>query len=504
MLAGLTLLRLWFVGRFELSPDEAYYWTWSRHLDWSYYDQGPMLALVIRFFTALAGTATESSVRLGAVVLSGLTSWIFFSLSRRIFGDSRTAWEAFLGLQAALLFSAGSLLMMHDTIMMLFWVGGLYAFYRALMEDWTPGWALGALALGLGGLSKYTMALFVPCLLLFLAASPRQRVWWRRPHLYLTGLAAGLMTWPVWFWNHRNGWASFGHIGDLSGAHKVFTLSYKTFLEFVGGQAAVMTPLIGVFCLAAPVIAWRLWRRRKENGEAYLFLACFSAPVVLFFAALSLQTRIYANWAAPAYPAALIILAGWLKGLRGTPRARTARNWTAASLLLGAVLTLIAHLEAGWGILPLTGRAASSVDRIRGWRETGDETGRRLAALTAGGRPPALAARRYQIAAVLSFYVPGQPEVQLFPDREPATNQYRFWDRSERLEGRDVLFVCEDAWEADHLRSRFRQLEELDPYLIRRGTRTVRELRYFLGRDYRPRERPAVGYAHRGSGEAVR
>src|SRR5215210_5539626 len=32
---------------YDLSPDEAHYWDWSRHLDWSYYSKGPLVAWII-------------------------------------------------------------------------------------------------------------------------------------------------------------------------------------------------------------------------------------------------------------------------------------------------------------------------------------------------------------------------------------------------------------------------------------------------------------------------
>src|SRR5947207_9809878 len=32
----------------DLAPDEAHYWDWSRHLDWSYYSKGPLVAYLIR------------------------------------------------------------------------------------------------------------------------------------------------------------------------------------------------------------------------------------------------------------------------------------------------------------------------------------------------------------------------------------------------------------------------------------------------------------------------
>src|SRR6266511_2408846 len=63
----------------DLSPDEAHYWDWSRHLDWSYYSKGPLVAWLIRLSRELFGpwsvalTGGEMlAVRLPAVVCGGL------------------------------------------------------------------------------------------------------------------------------------------------------------------------------------------------------------------------------------------------------------------------------------------------------------------------------------------------------------------------------------------------------------------------------------------------
>ena len=63
----------------DLAPDEAHYWDWSRHLDWSYYSKGPLVAYLIRLGCAAAGplslewTQTEMlAVRLPAILCSAL------------------------------------------------------------------------------------------------------------------------------------------------------------------------------------------------------------------------------------------------------------------------------------------------------------------------------------------------------------------------------------------------------------------------------------------------
>src|SRR5262249_29583698 len=63
----------------DLVPDEAHYWDWSRHLDWSYYSKGPLVAWLIRGSCELAGPWSERvignqmlAVRLPAVLCSVL------------------------------------------------------------------------------------------------------------------------------------------------------------------------------------------------------------------------------------------------------------------------------------------------------------------------------------------------------------------------------------------------------------------------------------------------
>src|SRR5947208_1127731 len=62
----------------DLAPDEAHYWDWSRHLDWSYYSKGPLVAWLIRGSCELFGAWSERftgslgfAVRLPAVVCGG-------------------------------------------------------------------------------------------------------------------------------------------------------------------------------------------------------------------------------------------------------------------------------------------------------------------------------------------------------------------------------------------------------------------------------------------------
>src|SRR5438128_7743094 len=82
LILGASVLHLAYLAShcpLDLAPDEAHYWDWSRHLDWSYYSKGPLVALLIRGSCDLFGPWSESvcgspmiAVRLPAVVCGAL------------------------------------------------------------------------------------------------------------------------------------------------------------------------------------------------------------------------------------------------------------------------------------------------------------------------------------------------------------------------------------------------------------------------------------------------
>src|SRR5215210_9531811 len=86
----LTLVRYVFIGSYELSPDESYYFMWSQRPALSYFSKGPGVALTIRAGTALFG-ANEFGVRFFSPLLALGTSLILFFLAKRLYSVRRGA-----------------------------------------------------------------------------------------------------------------------------------------------------------------------------------------------------------------------------------------------------------------------------------------------------------------------------------------------------------------------------------------------------------------------------
>ena len=81
VLAVATAFRILLAAVVPLSGDEAYYWSCSRHVDWSYFDQPPLVIWFMSPFRLLLGE-TSLAVRMPAI-LASLGIWALPAAARR-------------------------------------------------------------------------------------------------------------------------------------------------------------------------------------------------------------------------------------------------------------------------------------------------------------------------------------------------------------------------------------------------------------------------------------
>src|SRR3954470_4190550 len=110
---ALVLLRLLAAAWTPLTFDEAYYWMWSKHLAGGYYDHPPMVALVIRLGTLIAGD-TELGVRLVSILLALPMSWAIYEATWVLFGGRRVAATAAIFLNVTLMAAVGTMIVTPD------------------------------------------------------------------------------------------------------------------------------------------------------------------------------------------------------------------------------------------------------------------------------------------------------------------------------------------------------------------------------------------------------
>jgi 4-amino-4-deoxy-L-arabinose transferase-like glycosyltransferase len=453
--AASLALHILLSGLVSLSPQEAYYWQYARHLDLSYYDHPPLAAWTIRATTAIFGQG-ERAVRLAAAVHAALFALFFFLAGRRLFG-ARAALVALLTALVTPLFAAGQTVITPDAPLLAGWAAALYFTVRALDED-RGAWLLAAgAAVGVAALGKYTGWLLVPQIFLALLLEPRGRRMLVRPWPWLAlGLAAAIFS-PVLVWNARHGWVSFGfQLGWRASTASPF--SPRRLGSFIGLQSLAVTPLLFAALLAAIAVA-----ARRARDRAWRLCALFSVPTLALCLAASPYIWVKGNWAAPAWPAAFLAAAALL-----LERPAALRRFATAALGVAAAGSLYIHLVMAVPALPFPPRE----DVTTGWKELAARVEAERARIAG---PSFVAGCTYKPASELAYYLPGQPETYSQNVMEEEGLQYDFWFDDRRVRGREGLLVLDRReWKNCLRRAELCQpLEALPPLVVRRGARIV-------------------------------
>ena len=253
----LFALRLIYLGQVELLPEEAYYWNYSQHLDIGYLDHPPMVAWLIWLGTAVFGN-NEFGVRVGAFGCWLATSYFVCRLTYNLF-DKSSALVAVLLVQVLPFFFSVGFIMTPDAPLVSCWSGALFFAARALISERRNAWWGVGVCIGLGMISKYSIGVLGPAMLLFLLLDSRSRRWFLRWEPYAAALVAALIFSPVIVWNFQHGWASFG----FQSARRLSAHAHFSLPELIASILVLLTP---TGALAALLILFRSKAFAPANG----------------------------------------------------------------------------------------------------------------------------------------------------------------------------------------------------------------------------------------------
>jgi dolichyl-phosphate-mannose-protein mannosyltransferase len=439
LVAGVTL-RLVFAALIPLFPDEAYYWEWSRHLAGGYFDHPPGIPILIRAGTALAG-ATSFGVRLLAILVGLLAALATTGIAWQIAGG-RAAFRAALVITCMPLAAAGLVLATPDTPLLATSALSIYALVRALQSPvrsraslgW---WCLTGVALGLAFCSKYTSVLLPIGVAIAVVWRPTLRSRFGEPGPYAACLIATLIFLPVLRWNAAHQWVSFGfqiHHGLASPARPDVFAPLKRMGDLLGGQAGLVSPVLFVLLALATTQALR-----GRSSDVEFVLGVTAVFTFLFFCYSATRQRVEPNWPAPAYIAAIPLLAA-------IPMSSPMKLWFRGGVWLAALLSVVIYLHAAFAILPLPPRK-DPIARAAGWSELGaavDDVRRRDTVAPSAG--VWIAAERYQDASELAFHVPDHPRTFSL-NFSSRSNQFDLWPGFPQLArpGDDLLLAVDDS-----------------------------------------------------------
>jgi len=306
--------------------DELYYLACSRHLDWGYVDQPPLIAVitwlvrsllgdslpVLRFFPAVAGAAE--------VVLTAL-------IARELGGKRFAQGLAALAALVAPGILAGDSLLTMNAFEPLFWMGCAYLLIRIIKTGNSKLWIWFGILAGFGLENKHSMLIFGAGIVFGLLLTSQRR-WFASPWLWLGGALAFLIFLPNLLWNiHR-------HFPFLQ-AHAAIQRSGRDVplgpLAFFAQEILTMLPLNLPIWLAG--LWFYLFSKPGKPFRALGWAWVFTAAVIM-----ALSPRIYYLY--PAFP--ILFAAGsvmwemWLE----QPRYQWLKfAYPALMVLLGAVFS---------------------------------------------------------------------------------------------------------------------------------------------------------------------
>ena len=480
------LIRLLLIAWLELAPDESYYWYWAKHLDWSYYDHPPMIAYIIALFTGLIGDH-EFSVRIGGLLLSLLMILLLYRSCRRLSPDDPTApWNVIFIANITLLFSAGCLIQTPDTPLLFFWTVAVYCGIQLVTDASPRWWYLWGVSLGLGLLSKYTMILIVPCQFTFLLFSRHDRQWLSRKEPYLALLIGLALFSPVIIWNWQHDWVSFAFQ-----LQRGFEPNQKSALlklmEYLGGQAGIVTPLLFVAFVFYSVKALRIYR--LERTPEYLYLLFLSWPVILFFGYTSLRGAVaQPNWPAPAYIAGFLLFV--LIYSRHYREKRSHRILLSVAVGLALLANVLIHAHLVSPFLPISPQI-DTTQQFHGWRALGQAVNRHIQENPHPSGYFLLADRGTTVAGAL-FYA-GEPYIGIDFSRP---ERYTFLRNLEGLQGKNALILLHHVNDSDlqFYKTYFRELQVLGKQTARFRGEAIGEYSVYLilGKEYRGNWQPHI------------
>ncbi len=380
-LAILFVFQLVMIAGFELAHDEAYYWLFSRHLDWGYFDHPPFVAAVIAIFSFLPHH--EFSVRVGFVLLQFGT---LFLILRMI---PRDHWKkAFLLFFAFPLASYTGLLALPD--MPLLFMSAVYFYFlkKYLENNKRAPWFLG-IAIALLLYAKYH-----GILLIFFTILALPKILLRRDFWLVTFLSLALFSPHIW-WQHQHDYPTLRY-HFLERPSSSFSL--KRILEYVGTQI-----LLSGF-LAGPVLWWQM--RKVRSSTPFERVLIFSAwGIFLFFLFSTISKKVEANWTISLVIPLVLLLVHqpfWDK------------KPGKIILLVSFFVVVLLRLVFLFPTLPL-----KRMGEFHGWKNWSQEVEKKCQGVK-------IIANTYQVASKLSFYLNKEiPALNL----RSRKNQFDLWEK---------------------------------------------------------------------------
>ena len=474
---GFQLFRLLLLPFMGLMPQDAYYYLYGQNLSLSYFDHPGMIGYILRFFTSIFGSSIFV-VKFADFFITSLTIFSFYKLASYFLPKEKLQ-KAIVLLASTIFISILSFNSTPDVPLLLFWTLSLIFLYKAIFEEQKWFFILAGVAMGLSFNSKYTAILLQFGLLAFLIFSHKYRKLLRSPWLWFSLIISVAVTFPVWYWNYQNEFASFVfQSSERTSSISEFKISPKNFFGAIGHQMFLLLPVLFLICITFTFkYAKRAVLKFKLPSSKTLFLLAFFVPTFVGFFLLTPIYWVKLNWMMPSYISGIIIAAMFIN-----------KKLLKIQIVFSIVFHVLFSLQILFYLVPI-----KSDDTWVGWRELAEKT-EQLQETYAGTF--VFSNDNYKTSACLNFFM----EEKVFAQNIiglPALHFDYLGDDLTMLKGKNALFIDSDKRFKDGnkrgeinplLNSHFQKVKELAPIIVKINGKESRKFWVFYCTDYQPKK----------------
>ena len=354
---GFQLFRLILLPFMGLMPQDAYYHLYGQNLSLSYFDHPGMIGYILRIFTDVFGQSVFV-VKFADFVITSLTILSFYKLASYFLSKQKLE-RALVLIVSTIFISILSFNSTPDVPLLLFWTLSLICLYKAIFEEKKWFWILGGIAMGLAFNSKYTALVLQIGLIAFLLFSNKYRKLLLSPWLWMCIIISVAVTFPVWYWNYQNNFASFAFQGgERTSTITEFKLYPNYFFGAIGHQMFLLLPVLFlIFITFSFKYIKRALLKFKIPQAKTLFLLAFFIPTFVGFFSLTPIYWVKLNWMMPSYITGIILAAMFIS-----------KKQLKIQVIFSIVFHVLVSLQILFNLAPI-----KSDDTWIGWEELSEE-----------------------------------------------------------------------------------------------------------------------------------
>ncbi len=506
--------------------DEAYYYLYTEHLDWSYFDHPILVALTTGFGRWITGHTSIFTLRIGTLLLHTGSLCLLYLTGTHLFGKKTGVYTLAIASIIPMFQVAFGTITLPDCPLIFFWTASLYCasleffplidpplppfkrgecdpplppFKRGEFDNYSPSYKIAILGIltGLACLGKYHGFLLAFGILLFCLINPRYRCVFRSKWAIIGILIFFITLFPIWFWNANHDWITFKfHLGERFEPDPDEPLpSYK------------LPNLIGVFLANIgylfPTMGFPLWwvslktlfkqipsflnphkaEKRTILEDQQWFILSVSLPLTLGFTLLAYFQQILATWAMPGFWGLTLLLGQQTVIWTEKYSRKKVKLWLKSTAIIVNILLFIALLHVTTG----TFQKNSQYSLFGGFVSAKNDPSTELLdidQLRKGFEKSDLLQEYLQKTDFIftnTYYLGGLIDMALRPITtlpiacfSDDMRGYLFWDNSVNWVGKDGLYITLERFHnkpkiMNDYRTYFTEIRELATIPLRRG-----------------------------------